>query len=320
MDPMVHLLLRRGIRRGISSVRRDRAHGSTIVLLTGIFILMQMLLLLGIGLSVVADTLRTNMDIRLELRQGATDRSAQEFMAALKARPDVQRAAFITREQAYELERRRHPDLIAFLDRFNIQNPFHDTIAVTLGTLDAYDAFVAFIKQPAWQTVVDAQFLTQAGEQEEEVRAMLQITNASAMVNQLFIALAFLVLLSALVEFARRRVMHRSDEIFVERMSGAPELSVIVPFATEAAILLGISVVLSGIIVILFLFAIPLLLSLFSASPVYAETMQIMAHATLTRGPIFLVIELLAVPLMAFTGVFLATQRNPIRSLFFRSS
>src|SRR5438874_2128329 len=138
-----------------------------------------------------------------------------------------------------------NPDLIRFLEQFNMKNPFSDTVAVTLKTLSSYDAFSAFVRQPQWQAVVDPAFLPQASGQEQEVRRMLRLTDAGRSVAIALLLLTGGILLFVVVELVRRRSYLRKEEVFVERMSGAPESSVILPFATEATVLLMLALLLS---------------------------------------------------------------------------
>lgn len=312
MDPTTKLLIRRGIKRGILTLKRERGYVASLGVLAGVVLLFQMFLALGGGIATIAEALRTHTDLRLELRAGTEDRTAQEFLVALQARPEVEEATLVTREQAYERERTVRPDLVAFLERFQIENPFPDTVAVTLSSLDSYDSFVEFIREPAWQQVVDAQFLSQATGQEQELKAMLRLTQAGQILANLFLGLVCLILVAVLMELTRRRSLQRRDEVFVERMAGAPELSVVVPFATEATILLLASIVVSIFVISVVVLLFPGAVAVLSDPGIFGELTKNWIGKVFTIGPVFIVLEIVLAPALGLLGAYLGTRGNTV--------
>lgn len=312
MDDTTKLLVRRGIRRGVLTLRREKGHLTSVGVLAGVVLLFQLFLLLCAGVSATARTLRTHTDLRVELREGINDQAKQEFLVALQGRPEVEEAVLITREQAYERERGIHPDLIQFLEKFQIENPFRDTVAVTLASLDSYDDFVSFIRQPTWQQVVDAQFLSQATGQEQELRGMLRVTQAGTLIADLFLALIGLILLAVIVELTRRRALQRKEEVFVERMSGAPELSVVLPFATETAILLWISLAFSLVVIAVVVGIFPGAVALLSDPGIFGELSVQWIHSVMTWGPVCVLLQIIAAPLLALLGAYLGTRGSTV--------
>ena len=114
LEPGWKLLLQRGIRRGVRTLRREHDWLGTLGALTGIFILLQ-LLGLGLATATAGETLlKERTELQLELRAGTNDRDISDLMTALQDLPYVAKAAFMTREQAYDRARRADPELIGF--------------------------------------------------------------------------------------------------------------------------------------------------------------------------------------------------------------
>ncbi len=302
------LLLQRGIRRGVVTLLRERGWWTSLWALTGVVILAQLFLVVWLGVAGVETLLRTQTDLRLQVQDAATDRQTQEFIAAAQALPIVTDVAFITREQALERERTLNPDLLRFLEQFNIQNPFPDTVAVTLRDLSDYEAFSAFVQQPEWRSVVDHAFLSQATDQELQLRQMLRLTDAGRTVAGIFLSLTGGILLFIVVELVRRRAFLRREEVFVERMSGAQEASVVLPFATEAGLLLAIALGLGLVFLVFFLFALPLLVPALADGGAFALLRTHVSALLFRYGPGLIAMQFVLIPLVGFAGAFLGTR------------
>ncbi len=244
-DQNTSLLIKRGIRRGLATLIRERQYGVALLSLFGVLLLSQMLLLVLLGIQTLSGTLQSQLDLRLALRSGAAEQSVHNFIGALRAQPDVEEVTFVTKEQAYERERVQNPDLVSFLEKFSIKNPFPDTITVRLTSLERYNAFAAFVRQPAWKDTVDAGFLSQAATQQQSAHRMIGFVETARTLTLGFLAVLFFVLLFTVVELLRRRAIERRDELLVERLAGAPPLATLMPFITEAMVLLCVSLLFS---------------------------------------------------------------------------
>lgn len=302
------ILLSRGVRRGLLTLSRERGWWATLVTLFGILLLLQLLVVAVIGVRGTHALLQSRLDLRLQIQETAADPDIQQFLVSARDLPYVSHVTYITKEQAYEQERTHSPDLVAFLEQFHIQNPFPDTVAVTLRNLKDYDTFATFAKQEQWRTVVDPRFLSQATDQEQEVHQMLRLTEAGGILIGFFLALIACVLLFILIELVRRRALIRREEIFVERLVGAHELSVLVPFATEAALLVMGAVVLSAAFVCGLLFILPLAIPALGPTGPFRELNAQLSSLLPLWLPLVFALELLAAPVLSFLGAYLGMR------------
>lgn len=259
LDPALPILVKRGVVRGFQTVLRDRGWATAFGALFGVFLLVQLLLFILVGMEGIQSLLRTRTDLRLEIHEQAMDQDIRSFLAELESEPYVDDVVYVTREQAYENARNRDPELVSFLEEFGLSNPFPETIGVTLKNLEDYDSFRIFIEQSQWHTVVDPTFLTEVTDQEKHVYDLLKVAQAGRGLTATILLVTMLTLIFITTEMVRRRALARSDEVLVERLVGANMLSIILPFAAEAALLFWISIIASGFVLFAFLLLLPTL-------------------------------------------------------------
>ncbi|MBT4119679.1 MAG: hypothetical protein HOE29_02070 [Candidatus Peribacter sp.] len=276
--------------------------------LFGVFVMVQLLVFVLTGLEGMQAMLRNRTDLQLEIHASATDSEVQLFYSALTRLPYVQDADFITKEKAYEQTRSTDPKLIGFLEQYRMQNPFGDTISVSLTTLNDYSSFAAFIERPEWKSVINPTYLSEITDQEQQVFSLLAITRAGRLLTIIILALTVVALVFITTELVRRRAIARSDEVLVERLAGAQPLSIALPFITEAAVLLLISIILSSAVMVIFIAILPLIIPAFQTQgalgPLQAEITPLLR----TMLPMLILTEMAIAPLIAVCGAWLGIR------------
>lgn len=301
-------LLRRGLRRGMLTLTRERGWWLSLCTLTGLLLLWQVSVVGWAGVRGFEHLLTQETDLRLEVQRGADDQSVQEFLAALKDLPIIGRVEYVTREQALERERLRSPDLVAFLEQFGVGNPFPDTIAVSLRKLDDYQAFSEFVREGKWTATINPGFLSQATTQQEEVENILSLTGTAKRGIALGLVLMGAVLFAMITDFVRRRVHTRADEIIVERLLGAKESSVLVPFTTESSILLLSALGLSTLVLAAALWALPMMLPALQSGGILWQLRHQVMYFLLAFGLPLFSLEVILIPVFAFFGSWIGVR------------
>jgi cell division transport system permease protein len=276
--------------------------------LTGILLLAQLFIVMTIGARGVESLIRSRMDIQLEIADNATDARIQALFAELQSLPQIEDVEYITREKAYELERARDPELIDALERFNLRNPFPETFRITLRSLNDYGTFSTFVNNARWNDVVNADFLSQATDQEQRIQELLRLTQAGRFLVLSFLGLTGIVLLLILMELVRRRSLMRSEEILIERLFGASDLSVLLPFATESAVLLLGALVFSACLIVAFLILVPFFSSAFHSDGILGSLSATIGPLLFTFLPVALLLQLICAPLLALLGAWLGMR------------
>jgi cell division transport system permease protein len=208
--------------------------------------------------------------LRLQIRATATDGQIQDLIQNVRSLSYVDDVVYITREQAYERQRNRDPNLIEFLTKFGIDNPFPDTLGVRLKTLNDFSLLLQFLKQPVFATVVDATFLTDTTDQQEQVERLIHVVSGARTVLGFTIGFSVLVLLFVLIELIRRRALMKRQELFVQQLVGASRFDILLPFIVEMLVLLSIGLVCSLVVSALFLWMLPFLLPALAEDGMFA--------------------------------------------------
>ncbi|MFH0851695.1 MAG: permease-like cell division protein FtsX [Candidatus Peregrinibacteria bacterium] len=305
----MHLVvLRRSFRRALLTLWREGEWRTSFGSLLGICTLFQFLLLGLLAAAAMQSLLLSHSDLKLEIRPEAPRGEVQQFQSALQQLPYIERAVYITREQALARIKSEDPSLAAFFGKFQVDNPFPDTIGVTLRSLNDYPAFSAFLSDFRWQQLVDPALLLGLTHQEERVHELLRVANGGQNLAAILLLLACAILLSTVIEFTRRSAMSRSAEVLVERLVGADSSTLMLPFIWEATLLLWGGIVVSAIVLSVFLLILPTLVPSLSSggalSPLFTAAMPIISFAL----PLSIVLELLCAPLLAMTGVWLGIR------------
>lgn len=301
----VALLWKRGILRGLVTVWREREWATALSALVGVFLLFQLIIFMLLGVQAVQSLLRSRTDLRLELQATAAEPDIQQFLAEIHQLPYVDNSVYIPKQKAYEQMQRKDPELIKFLEEFNLENPFPDTVGVTLLSLNNFPDFDAFISEARWQNVVDPAFLSQATEQEAHVYELLRLTNAGRSIAMLFLLLTTGIVLFVTTELIRRRVIGRSEEVLVEHLSGAQSFGILIPFATEASVLLLIAVLGSAVILLAILMTLPMIAPTLGDSGALRSLTLEMSPLLRSKFPLYILIEVLCAPLLGWFGAWL---------------
>lgn len=303
----IQVALRRGLRRGLLMLLRDRKSGMTFVALLSVVLLLQFLLLAFLGVRGVSTLLVTNGDLRIEVLPSAVDRDVQQLYAALRELPYVHSVVYIPKENAYERERERDPELIAFLEKFKLQNPFPDTFSLTLVTLRHYGALRSFLERPDWKSVVHPSFLSTVRGQEQRVRGLLQVTRSVGVLTGFFLLLSVSVLLLVLVELVERRSQRRAREVELEELLGASATDTVAPFVTEMTAFLLVALVVASLIALVAYAVLPWFSSAFAQGSFLALRREL-THLLWAFGLPLLFLEILLVPVLATGGVLLGLR------------
>lgn len=310
LDPDAAIIWKRGIQRGLTTLRREREWGTTLGVLIGTLLLFQMVLIILLGMQGMQSLLKSRTDIRLEVLPSATNQQVGEFFSVLQQQEFVEDAAFITKEQAYERAKEYDPELIAFLEEFAMGNPFPDTVGVTLRSLDDYMTFRRYVEQEQWNGIIDPTFLSEVTDQEAQVTELLRFTKAGRSLTLLVLSLVGAVLLFITTELVRRRVLGRSNEVLVEKLVGASPLSMFVPFATEACVLIGIATIASLLLSMVLLFLLPSMVPALQNGGVLSALSAEVSPLLRTALPQYFLSELFLIPVIAAAGTWFGMKRE----------
>lgn len=309
------LFFRRAARRGIVSVFREEGWATSMGSLFGVLLIGQMLLLLAVGVQGGLQLLKERTDLRLQIRSTATDAQIQDLFQNVRQLPYVEDAVYVTREQAYERQKQRDPALIDFLVKFGIDNPFPDTLGVRLKRLEDYPAFLQFLKQPVFATVVDPSFLSTTTDQEQQVERLTEVVFASRTVLIFVVGLTVAVLLFVVIELIRRKALLKRQELFVEQLVGASNSDILLPFMVEMVCLLFFALLCSYVVIAAIVLLLPVFLPALSTGGMFGQWSGASLKVLFSWSPWTVFFELLLILFLSVIGTLIALKSQLALSL-----
>lgn len=308
MNANTAVSLKRGLRRSVHQITRERGWTATLLLLTAVMTLTQLFLVFLLGVNGVGRLLTARAGIQLEVLPAATEADIQALYAELKAQPSVREVTYVTGRQAYERQKARDPDLIAFLEEYKLDNPFPDTFSVTLRSLDDYEEFAALVQNDRWRNVINPSFLSAANNSEREIRSLLQVTEGLRTLSVVLIVTSIVALFFVVVEWVSRNAARRRDELLLEHLLGAPALTVLLPFASEMSILLVAGTLIGTAAVGAFVVLLPVFMPAFALEAPFRMLQSELMPLLFSVFPLLLLAEIAAIPALALAGTVLGVR------------
>ena len=292
----------RSVRRGAVTLWRERDWLTALGALTGVLLLVQMMVFSMFALKSTESMLKSRIDLQLEFMEEIDDQQIHTFLNSLNELPYIASFKYITKQQAYAKMQQHDPELMAFIEQVGLQNPFPETVSVTLNTIDDYDAFSAFLAQERWGTVIDPSFLSEKTDQEAYVYELIDLTATGHGIALAFLLLTGGILIFVTTELVRSRLLRRAEEILVQNLTGAYPLAIFLPFAAEMTILIAAAAVLSIIILGGLFILSPIFISALAQEGALQSFNENLFSLVLSWGALVLLLEILAIPLVGGIG------------------
>jgi cell division protein FtsX len=288
----------------MTTALREPGAGASIGALFGVLFLVQVIILFTVGIHASLRLLSDRNDVRLEILPAATLTDIAKLRNDLRGQPYVDDVVYVTREQAYEHQRQRDPELIRFLEEFHIQNPFPETIAVRIKHLQDFRLLTQFLQQSIYAATINPNFLSHTTDQQDQVEKLLAATETLRSFLLLIVVLVTLVLLFVIIELVGRRALLRSEEILVQQLVGATTFTILLPFSIEVLCLMFLALILSFTLIGFALYGIPIVLPSFAAGGLFAQWVEVFWQTLITLLPWMMLMEVIVLPLLAVGGAF----------------
>jgi cell division transport system permease protein len=301
------MLWKRALIQGWKQLVRERNWFLTVGTLTGVCMLFQLLLLSYIGIEGFTSILQDQTNLRLELNENVTPEVVSAFVSDLKALEYIDRVQLITPAKTYETMKESDPTLIAFLEEFNLGNPFPQTVHVQISSLNDYEYFTEQLQQEKWRSVLAPSFSTSTSEQETYIRQTIAVSTAISRAIIAFIALALVVLVYIIIELIRSKIMHKNEEIIIQRLCGAMHFYIVLPFVVEVSLILLLAVSLSIIVMLSVAMAAPFVFTSLSTNGILSQLWLRSSQIFTERVTVLVLIQLVCIPFVAWFGTWLGS-------------
>lgn len=198
------------------------------------------MLVIGVFIPIVQATTGAANDVRqrvlvdVYLKRSASARDAERVRAMLLDTPNVKRVEFISKQQAYEQQRKKDPEAFDLLGA----NPLPDTLRITPEDPDAVLEIKSDLAPAAaggGRTPVD-QSIDEVRDRREDTTKILQVTRFVKLMAGTLGALLIAASIFLIANTIRLSLYARRREVEVMKLVGATDWFIRWPFVIEGVI------------------------------------------------------------------------------------
>jgi cell division transport system permease protein len=197
-------------------------------------------LVLGVFIPVVQATTGAANDVRSKviadvyLKTGATQQDIDRVGRLIRSQPTVKSVQFVSKQQAYQEEKKRNPEAYQLLG----SNPLPDTFRVTPAKPDDIGKLRDALAPPSpsgGRTVVD-KAIDEVRNREEDTNKILSVTRVVKLTMALLAALLAIASMLLIANTIRLSLYARRREVEVMKLVGATDWFIRWPFVLEGII------------------------------------------------------------------------------------
>jgi cell division transport system permease protein len=198
------------------------------------------MLVVGVFIPIVQATTGAANDVRkrvlvdVYLRGDATQRDVQRVRAMLTTTPNVKRVEYISKQQAYEQQKKKDPEAFALLG----SNPLPDTFRITPENPDSVLSIKSELAPTAsggGRTPVDRS-IDEVRDRREDTTKILQVTRFVKLMAGTLAALLIAASIFLIANTIRLSLYARRREVEVMKLVGATDWFIRWPFVIEGVI------------------------------------------------------------------------------------
>ena len=197
-------------------------------------------LVLGVFIPVVQATTGAANDVRSKviadvyLKTNATQQDIDRVGRLIRSQPTVKSVQFVSKEQAYQEEKKRNPEAYQLLG----SNPLPDTFRVTPNNPDDIGKLRDALAPPSpsgGRTVVD-KAIDEVRNRQEDTNKILSVTRVVKLTMALLAALLAIASVLLIANTIRLSLYARRREVEVMKLVGATDWFIRWPFVLEGVI------------------------------------------------------------------------------------
>ena len=142
----------------------------------------------------------------------------------------------------------------------------------------------------------------------------MQLVSSLSIVSYIFDGLMAILLFFLLLEHMKRRTESAPDEVLLERVLGAPSVSLVSPLAFRAMLLMLLAFVVATAVVVGCIAALPFIVPA-SIQDVFTQLEVAVQPIAMIAVPAALVAEIVLLPIACFIAASMSVRRLPVRSI-----
>jgi len=203
----------------------------------------------------IIDRVEQKVDIAVFFAKDVPSYQSEAFLEeleGLQAEGKIRSFEYFSADHALEEMRRKFPEKVRFLERYQFENPLQASLEIIPGTWTPDDIF-AFVTSERLHEVIDQKFFERYEEKKEEINKVLRLLSFFRK-SGVFLITIFLIISGLLIGFFVSAILHQKKrEIFIMRLVGAEHSFIRLPFILQGTALAVIAFLVSFVMFSLFL-------------------------------------------------------------------
>ncbi len=248
--------LKRIIRSGWLNFVRNKWLGiATIFIVTMTIFLVSFLFLLRGATNFLVTSLQEKIDISVYFKPDSSEEDILKLKTELEKNPQVKNVEYLSQEEELNLFKEKHKSddvILQALEEIG-DNPLLAVLNIKASQASQYDAITSFLESnPVYQNLIEK---VNYRESKALIDRIFSISSGINLAGLIFsLTLGFIAILVAF-NTIRMAIYSMREEIAVMRLVGASNWFIRGPFIVQGTIAGGISVLISFLLVLIFVFA-----------------------------------------------------------------
>jgi len=252
------LSIKRGIKLGLDNFKRNTFLTIATILVAGIIIfIFNIIILTNFTNSAFFKDVNERITLTVFLKQDADFYQTEQIKNRIQEIQSIESVNFISKEKALQDISISYPDEADFLELYNIDNPFPNTLEIKAKSPEDYPKIITQLKSDEFSSVLE---IPEDSEKNVLASVSQNLSKVSSFTKKILLWLILIFAAGGLLIFInalRLTIFSRKNEIYVMRLVGAKYSFIRLPFLIEGIFYSLLAVIFSIALVITLLMTLP---------------------------------------------------------------
>lgn len=221
----------------VANIKRNGLLSLGVIIVIAILIVIfNILLLINLVASSAIKDLSSKVDFIIYLKDNVNSYEAQQMTAEIKGIDGVKKVSFISREEAFSIFKKNHPETAEFFEKYKLHNPLPPSIHITAEKPEYYSYIEKLIKEGRYSSLLE-----NIADQTTGIPVIEKVTENLTKISSFakhvlgWLIIVFIIGGAMIINNAILITIHsRRPEINIMRLVGAKPVFIRLPFIFEA--------------------------------------------------------------------------------------
>ncbi len=194
---------------------------ATVFIIALMLFVFNLVLALSLASDSVIEAVGKKFDISIEINEGVENYTVQSFIQTLSENPQIKEVIFVGKDEALKDFSSKYPNVTAFLDYNDLENPLPDVVRLVTDTVESNNEVIQFLESAQFSSIVNQDELIQNFDQKERNEKILAITQSIKRVSFWLIIIFAIVGVMIIFNSININIHSHEKEIQIMKLVGA---------------------------------------------------------------------------------------------------